>query len=103
MGGTQPAAALGTHHKEKKCPSAGEENFPIRKANLISFSSSLKQYICMYVSIVTHIAKVWTNRVRLPILLVVSLTNEGKCFFPSILVERLLSKVLLVVQSTVLY
>ena len=29
-------------------------------------------YVCMYVCIVTHIARVWINRVRLPILLVVN-------------------------------
>ena len=30
------------------------------------------RYVCMYVCMVTHIARVWINRVRLPILLVVS-------------------------------
>ena len=29
-------------------------------------------YVCMYVCMVTHIARVWINRVRLPVLHVVS-------------------------------
>ena len=33
---------------------------------------SLFKVVCMYVCMVTHIARVWINRVRLPILLVVS-------------------------------
>ena len=31
-----------------------------------------RQYVCMYVCMVTHVARVRINRVRLPILLVVS-------------------------------
>ena len=36
----------------------------------------------MYVCIVTHIARVWINRVRLPILHVVRWTGKIKMFFP---------------------
>ena len=46
----------------------------------------------MYVCIVTHIARVWINRVRLPILLVVSLTGKINIpmseFAPKNLVSR---------------
>ena len=33
-------------------------------------------YVCMYVYMVTHIARVWINRVRLPILLVLTLVSR---------------------------
>ena len=40
------------------------------------FHISFQSLECMYVGTVTHIARVWINRGRLPILLVVSVTGK---------------------------
>ena len=46
----------------------------------ISFFFVYRDDVCMYVCMVITYSRVWINRVRLPILLVVSLT--GKIIFP---------------------
>ena len=49
-------------------------------------------YVCLHVCMVTHIARVWINRVRLPVLLLVSSTGKINislfAFAPENLVSR---------------
>ena len=46
----------------------------------------------MYACMVTHIAKVWINRVRLPLLLVVSLTGKINISLSASAPENLVSR-----------
>ena len=52
-----------------------------------NFAGAL-QYVCM----VTHVARVWINRVRLPILLVVSRTGKMKISLSAFVPENLVSR-----------
>ena len=47
-----------------------------------------KNYMYVYICMVTHIAGVWINRVRLPILLVLRRTGKMFAFVPENLVSR---------------
>ena len=49
--------------------------FKVRVEVLVPVNARLKVsgvFLCIYVCMVTHIARLWVNRIRLPILLVVS-------------------------------
>ena len=59
-----------------------------RKKNCTSYSSVNAMYVCM----VTHIARVWINRVRLPILLVVNRTGKMNISLSALAPENLVSR-----------
>ena len=49
-------------------------------------------YVYIYICMVTHIARVWINRVRLPILLVVSWTGKNNISLSAFAPENLVSR-----------
>ena len=52
----------------------------------------LVHYVHMYVCMVTHIGRIWINRVRLPILLVFSLTGKLDIYRSAFVPENLVSR-----------
>ena len=49
-------------------------------------------HVCMHVCMVTHIARVWINRVRMSILLVVSWTRKMNIYLSAFVHESLVSR-----------
>ena len=65
-----------------------EQDWQPYLVHLLYFSMN----VCMYVCMVTHIARVWINRVRLPILHVVSLTGKMNISLSAFAPENLISR-----------
>ena len=60
--------------------------------NCHSTAFSFSYYWFMYVCVVTHISRLWINRVRLPILLVVSWTGKNNISLSAFAPENLVSR-----------